>query len=319
MLFRDIQKFRSDSIGRGSEGEEERRRVHGAAAGGGAGKAGAPRGTAAEQCHGTLRWRVGSMEKEEEGPASWAAISPNALSAPHEPCATHPKAKQTAVSLHRPQGGKAQGLRERERERVRGEYYARRGQAMAPKRRKGDRRIDAAIDHFAPMGYTARQVRTAVNALLKEYLGAAAWRFLEDDSYLVVQERLLEMEEEEKKLLEQETQEEEEPELEQEQPQQHEPALDEVPPQSNSLMLEGHSGESAGIESSDEELEDPMIVEPLAVEAVAPLTEAKAVVPFAEATVTGDRRPPCYGWLSESEDEEQQTCEQREVHLPSPG
>lgn len=42
--------------------------------------------------------------------------------------------------------------------------------AMAPKRgraRKGDRRIDAAIDHFAPMGYTARQVRTAVNALLK--------------------------------------------------------------------------------------------------------------------------------------------------------
>ncbi|CAM0144600.1 unnamed protein product [Urochloa decumbens] len=208
---------------------------------------------------------------------------------------------------------------ERERERVRGEYYARRGQAMAPKRRKGDRRIDAAIDHFAPMGYTARQVRTAVNALLKEYLGAAAWRFLEDDSYLVVQERLLEMEEEEKKLLEQETQEEEEPELEQEQPQQHEPALDEVPPQSNSLMLEGHSGESAGIESSDEELEDPMIVEPLAVEAVAPLTEVKAVVPFAEATVTGDRRPPCYGWLSESEDEEQQTCEQREVHLPSPG
>ncbi|XP_034583113.1 uncharacterized protein [Setaria viridis] len=94
---------------------------------------------------------------------------------------------------------------------------------MAPKRgraRKGDRRIDAAIDHFAPMGYTARQVRTAVNALLKEYLGAAAWPFLEDSSYLVVQEKLLEMEDEEKKApptLEQEIQEEEQPE--QEQPQ----------------------------------------------------------------------------------------------------
>ncbi|KAK8459476.1 hypothetical protein SEVIR_2G150100v4 [Setaria viridis] len=190
---------------------------------------------------------------------------------------------------------------------------------MAPKRgraRKGDRRIDAAIDHFAPMGYTARQVRTAVNALLKEYLGAAAWPFLEDSSYLVVQEKLLEMEDEEKKApptLEQEIQEEEQPE--QEQPQvehgcsyyekssgpvsmQQESAVDEVRPQSNRSILEGHSAVPAGIELSDEEVEDPMLIEPHAIRS------------------GGETRRPCHGWLTESEDEEEQTSEQHELHLP---
>lgn len=33
--------------------------------------------------------------------------------------------------------------------------------------RKGDGRIDAAIDHFAAMGYAASDVRSAVEALLK--------------------------------------------------------------------------------------------------------------------------------------------------------
>jgi len=44
------------------------------------------------------------------------------------------------------------------------------------------------------------------------YLGTDAWFFLEDSSFLVVQEKLLEMEDEEKKLLplEQEAQEEQE-------------------------------------------------------------------------------------------------------------
>ncbi|CAN6223374.1 unnamed protein product [Urochloa humidicola] len=171
------------------------------------------------------------------------------------------------------------------------------------------------------MGYTAQQVRTAVNALLKLYdLDPAAWRLLEEACYHVVQEKLLEMEDEEKKMqpsLEQETQEEEEPEPEQEQPQQQEPAVDEVPPQSNSSILEGHSAESAAIMSSDEEVEDPMLIEPHALEVIAPVAETKAIVPRFEATGTGETktRPPCYGWLSESEDEEEQTSEQ----LPNPG
>jgi len=41
---------------------------------------------------------------------------------------------------------------------------------MPPRRgrpKKGERRIDAAIDHFAAMGYAARDVRAIVNGLLK--------------------------------------------------------------------------------------------------------------------------------------------------------
>jgi hypothetical protein len=40
---------------------------------------------------------------------------------------------------------------------------------MPPKGRprKGDRRIDAAIDHFGAMGYAARDVRSIVDDLLK--------------------------------------------------------------------------------------------------------------------------------------------------------
>ena len=58
----------------------------------------------------------------------------------------------------------------------------RRGGAMPPERgrvRKRDRRIDAAIDHFVAMGYTERQVRAAVTALLKVRLllcGSTRWR-----------------------------------------------------------------------------------------------------------------------------------------------
>jgi hypothetical protein len=33
--------------------------------------------------------------------------------------------------------------------------------------RKGDRRIDAAVDHFAAMGYAARHIRSVVGALVK--------------------------------------------------------------------------------------------------------------------------------------------------------
>ncbi|PAN11258.1 hypothetical protein PAHAL_2G194400 [Panicum hallii] len=70
---------------------------------------------------------------------------------------------------------------------------ARRGRA-----RKGDRRIDAAIDHFTVMGYAARDVRAVVAHLLEVYGGPSAWPLLEDGSYQVVQEKLFEKEDEEK-------------------------------------------------------------------------------------------------------------------------
>ncbi|CAN6203925.1 unnamed protein product [Urochloa humidicola] len=71
-----------------------------------------------------------------------------------------------------------------------------------PEGEKGDGRIDAAVDHFVAMGFAARDVRSAVEALLQECGGAAAgWPFLEEGSYRAVQDRLLEEEEEEVALL----------------------------------------------------------------------------------------------------------------------
>ncbi|KAG2642194.1 uncharacterized protein LOC120672603 isoform X4 [Panicum virgatum] len=66
---------------------------------------------------------------------------------------------------------------------------------------KGDGRIDAAVDYFIAMGYAARDVRNVVEALLTVHGGAAAWPSLAEGSYRAVQEKLLEKEEEEVKLL----------------------------------------------------------------------------------------------------------------------
>jgi len=86
--------------------------------------------------------------------------------------------------------------------------------------------------------------------------------------------------------------------------------VDEVSPENSKPILEVHSAVPAGTQSSNEDVEDPMVIEPPALEAVAPL---------AEATRTGETRRPCYGWLSESEDGEQETSQQQEVYVLTPG
>uniref|UniRef100_A0A0A8YL49 WIYLD domain-containing protein n=1 Tax=Arundo donax TaxID=35708 RepID=A0A0A8YL49_ARUDO len=239
---------------------------------------------------------------------------------------------------------------------------------MPPRRRKGDRRIDAAIDHFGAMGYAARDVRSAVKELLKVYGGPAAWPLLEEASYNEVQNKLFEMEEEEKQrqnqlLLEYRPEQEqvEEGPTQQQVPavdelllesnmsvlevyndvraeaeltdgkvegaQQQERAVDEAAPVTSMSILEEYNevpadaeladdeldesqqqestvGEApennmaiievpnevpAEAESTDEEVQDPMFIEP-------PALEAEEILPAAT-------RPPCYGWISESEGE----------------
>lgn len=67
----------------------------------------------------------------------------------------------------------------------------------------------------------------------------------------------------------------------------------------------------AETKSADDEVEGPMSIEPPVCEAVLPLNVAIRTRP----------RRPCYGWLSESEDEEeeQSTGQKHEVHLLSRG
>uniref|UniRef100_A0A8R7R838 WIYLD domain-containing protein n=1 Tax=Triticum urartu TaxID=4572 RepID=A0A8R7R838_TRIUA len=64
--------------------------------------------------------------------------------------------------------------------------------------RAGEKRMDAAIDHFAEMGYRKADVRRVVNKLLKDVYGKDGWPLLEDSCYSVVQEALFELEEQEK-------------------------------------------------------------------------------------------------------------------------
>uniref|UniRef100_A0A0A9EML6 Uncharacterized protein n=1 Tax=Arundo donax TaxID=35708 RepID=A0A0A9EML6_ARUDO len=77
--------------------------------------------------------------------------------------------------------------------------------------------------------------------------------------------------------------------------------MDEASPENNLSILEVHNGATAESESPDEEVEDPKFIEPPALEPVVPLP-----VP----TGTGGTRLPCYGWLTESEDEEEHTSQQ---------
>ncbi|EER96920.1 hypothetical protein BDA96_02G248200 [Sorghum bicolor] len=186
--------------------------------------------------------------------------------------------------------------------------------------RKGDRRIDAAIDHFTVMGYAARDVKAVVTDLLKVYGGPDAWPLLEEGgSYQVVQERLFEIEEKEKEKKDQQLlleyhQQQDGQQVEDELPQHQEPAADEeaedpmfIEPQ-DTISISNEA--PAETKSADKEVEDPMFIEPPAREAALALNAAR----------TGPRRP-CYGWLSESEDEEEEqpTCQKHEVHVPSPG
>ncbi|GMH23116.1 hypothetical protein Nepgr_024959 [Nepenthes gracilis] len=76
---------------------------------------------------------------------------------------------------------------------------------MAPKRTRKKRtttrkavglhRLHAAIDHFTPMGFSPVVIHKKVKELLKVYGGDEAWSFIEDGSYNILLEMLLEEQE----------------------------------------------------------------------------------------------------------------------------
>ncbi|KAI4384528.1 hypothetical protein MLD38_002670 [Melastoma candidum] len=74
---------------------------------------------------------------------------------------------------------------------------------MAPRGnvKKGDRRVDAALDAMHPYGFDLKVVRLTIRELLKVYDGE--WRFMEEDSYKLLIETIIEKQEnEEQNLLE---------------------------------------------------------------------------------------------------------------------
>lgn len=188
--------------------------------------------------------------------------------------------------------------------------------------------MDAAIDHFAIMGYRSADVRSVVNKLLKDVYGKDGWPLLEDSCYYVVQEALFEMQEQEEKLQQQRQNEDddgddegEEAHLYLQEPQQEE--VEEEAPQQEAAMMEEPLEEFIPIAMVVPPSEAVLAVEqteeaePLLIDPPAP----RAASPDLAATGTRRTRPPCYGWISESESdsdyEEYLASRQQRVQVPA--
>nr|XP_018673913.1 PREDICTED: uncharacterized protein LOC103996873 isoform X3 [Musa acuminata subsp. malaccensis] len=65
---------------------------------------------------------------------------------------------------------------------------------MAPRRQKkvGLKRIDAALDALLPYGFSKETICSTINKLLKVYDDNAAWYLIEEGSYSLVIETILE-------------------------------------------------------------------------------------------------------------------------------
>ncbi|XBI13424.1 hypothetical protein VPH35_140156 [Triticum aestivum] len=193
--------------------------------------------------------------------------------------------------------------------------------------RGGTQRMDAAIDHFAIMGYRKADVRSVVNRLLRDVYGRDGWPFLEDSCYSVVQDALFEMQEEQDKLQLQAVQQPQEEDGDadgddgggddddDEEAQQLEAAMMD-PPSENAMPIvmvdsEAQPSETVlAVEQTGEVI--PMIMDPPA---------RTAGPPHPASTGTGRTRRPCYGWISESESdsdyEEYVARRQKQVHVPA--
>uniref|UniRef100_A0ACD5X0F3 Uncharacterized protein n=1 Tax=Avena sativa TaxID=4498 RepID=A0ACD5X0F3_AVESA len=227
---------------------------------------------------------------------------------------------------------------------------------MAGRRKKvGDKRIDAAIDHFVLMGFNKVDVRNVVNSLLRNVYGNDGWPFLEENCYHVVQEALLEKQEQEEKLqlqlLQKKQQEEEEEEQQQQQDeeeaqnvqeqqqedweendeaqeqQQDEWEEDDEARQQEAAMMGAPSEINMPIVKVDNEVPSEAVLAVEQTEEVVPMiidppAPSAALRPPA-ATGTGRTRRPCFGWISESESdsdhEEFLASRQQLVRVPNPG
>lgn len=185
--------------------------------------------------------------------------------------------------------------------------------------------MDAAIDHFAIMGYRSADVRSVVNRLLRDVYGKDGWPFLEDSCYHVVQEALFEMQEEQDKLQLQavpppQQQEEDgdgggDDDHDDDEAQQQEAAMME-PPSENAMpivMVDSEAQPSKtvlAVEQAGEVI--PMNMDP-------PACRAGPTHPSSAGT--SRTRRPCYGWISESEsdsDYEEYLARQRnQAHVPA--
>ncbi|PUZ70016.1 hypothetical protein GQ55_2G185500 [Panicum hallii var. hallii] len=141
-----------------------------------------------------------------------------------------------------------------------------------PRPRRGERRIDAAIDHLAQYGFPRPQIRKIINNLLQLY-GRDGWVFLEEGSYRVVLDKLLE---------------------EQGQLDKQEEAADKATPENDIEVSRAvHSEAPTESQSALEQQASPNSLPP-----------QEHVLPLPPATRAAPARLPCYGWISEESETE---------------
>ncbi|KAF2915117.1 hypothetical protein DAI22_09g006900 [Oryza sativa Japonica Group] len=149
---------------------------------------------------------------------------------------------------------------------------------------RGQRRIDAAIDHLSEYGFPRPIIRQTINELLADTLyGRNGWVFLEEGSYRIVVDRLLE-----KQANQQEQQEED--------AKQHEGGTTAMEPLPEN-----------GVQTSQAEVPAAASEPAKVVAAVAdemPDSTTSVPLPITAARHTASTRRPCYGWLIESESED---------------
>ncbi|OEL16891.1 hypothetical protein BAE44_0022090 [Dichanthelium oligosanthes] len=139
--------------------------------------------------------------------------------------------------------------------------------------RTGERRIDAAIDHLAQYGFPKLQIRILTSSVhdasMIQLYGRDGWVFLEEGSYRVVLEKLLE---EQAQLEKQEAS-----------------AADEASPKNDMEVSPPVLSEAL--------TESQPALEPQASHNSSPPLEH--VLPPPPATGAARARLPCYGWISE--------------------
>ncbi|PWZ58359.1 hypothetical protein Zm00014a_001492 [Zea mays] len=138
-----------------------------------------------------------------------------------------------------------------------------------PRPKRGERRIDAAIDHLSQYGFAKPQIRKIINNLLQLY-GKDGWLFLEEASYRVVLDKLLEEQAQD------------------DQKQEAAAAEEASPPQNGMEVALVHDEAPNGSQSALELQASPNSSPPL-----------ECVLPLAPAKGPPRARPPCYGWISE--------------------
>ncbi|XP_038973720.1 uncharacterized protein LOC103720748 [Phoenix dactylifera] len=173
---------------------------------------------------------------------------------------------------------------------------------MPPIRRErskkvGLRRIDAAYDALVPLGFSKDIVRRTISKLLKVYGGENGWVVVEEASYKMVIETILDEQERERTVCEEGTT----------NGQGREATDDQAD------TINGRGMESPIVNDGDEEETETREEQEKAERSMRDQNVGEQFVEIGQTSSRNDavprmedrprpRRPPCYGWLSEEED-----------------